>query len=103
MTDVEFKGVIVPTITPFTPDEEVDVPSLRRHVDYLVSSGVHGIWAAGTTGAAGSTSTGVRSMLPASTGAAPSDAVAAITAKMLDFMTVSFSGSLTLRVMLSRK
>ena len=50
MTDVEFKGVIVPAITPFTPDEEVDVPSLRRHVDYLVSSGVHGIWAAGTTG-----------------------------------------------------
>ena len=44
------RGVIVPILTPLTPDETVDVASLRRLVNYLVESGVHGIWAAGTTG-----------------------------------------------------
>ena len=50
MTFTEFKGVIVPILTPLTPDEEVDTGSLRRLVNYLIDSGVHGIWAAGTTG-----------------------------------------------------
>ena len=50
MTFTEFKGVIVPILTPLTPDEEVDRGSLRRLVNYLIDSGVHGIWAAGTTG-----------------------------------------------------
>ena len=44
------RGVIVPILTPLTPDEAVDVASLRRLVNYLVDNGVHGIWAAGTTG-----------------------------------------------------
>ena len=44
------RGVIVPILTPLTPNEEVDVGSLRRLVNYLVDHGVHGIWAAGTTG-----------------------------------------------------
>lgn len=50
MTGKEFKGVVVPTVTPLTPDEKVDTTSLRRLVSYLIDSGVHGIWAAGTTG-----------------------------------------------------
>ena len=50
MLDDKIKGVIVPIVTPLTPDEKVDVPSLRRLVDYLIEGGVHGIWAAGTTG-----------------------------------------------------
>lgn len=50
MSNAEFKGVIVPTATPLTPDEAVDVGSLRRLVRFLINSGVHGIWAAGTTG-----------------------------------------------------
>ena len=37
-------------LTPLTPDEAVDLVSLRRLVNYLVDNGVHGIWAAGTTG-----------------------------------------------------
>lgn len=44
------RGVIVPIITPLKSDETVDVPSLRRLVNYLIDSGVHGIWASGTTG-----------------------------------------------------
>ena len=50
MTDTDIKGVIVPMLTPLNPDETVDVPSLRRLVNYLIDNGVHGIWASGTTG-----------------------------------------------------
>lgn len=50
MTERTFRGVIVPTVTPMTPDERVDTVSLRRLVNYLIDAGVHGIWAAGTTG-----------------------------------------------------
>ena len=44
------EGVVVPILTPLTPDEKVDRTSLRRLVGYLIDNGVHGIWAAGTTG-----------------------------------------------------
>ena len=44
------RGVVVPILTPFTPDEAVDVASLRRLTNYVIDNGVHGIWAAGTTG-----------------------------------------------------
>ena len=50
MTDKQIKGVIVPILTPLNPDESVDVPSLRRLVNYLIDNGVHGIWVSGTTG-----------------------------------------------------
>ena len=50
MPPKEIKGVIVPILTPLTPDEAIDVPSLRRLVNYLIDNGVHGIWAGGTTG-----------------------------------------------------
>ena len=43
-------GVIVPILTPLNADETVDTASLRRLVNYLFEGGVHGIWAAGTTG-----------------------------------------------------
>ena len=48
--NTRIRGVIVPILTPLTPGEAVDVASLRRLVNYLVDNGVHGIWAAGTTG-----------------------------------------------------
>ena len=44
------RGVVVPILTPLTPDETVDTGSLRRLVNYLIDNGAHGIWAAGTTG-----------------------------------------------------
>ena len=43
-------GVIVPILTPLNDDETVDTGSLRRLVNYLIEGGVHGLWAAGTTG-----------------------------------------------------
>ena len=46
----EVRGVMVPILTPLTEDEIVDRTSLRRLVAYLIDGGVHGIWAAGTTG-----------------------------------------------------
>lgn len=50
MTNNRFKGVMVPMLTPLTPDEKVDVESTKRLVEYLIDNGVHGIWAAGTNG-----------------------------------------------------
>ena len=47
---VEVRGVVVPILTPLTPDEAVDVASLRRLTNYVIDNGIHGIWAAGTTG-----------------------------------------------------
>ena len=49
MFTVEFEGVLVPNVTPFT-DGEVDEESLRRLVDYLIDSGASGIVPCGTTG-----------------------------------------------------
>ncbi len=56
MADKEIRGVIVPILTPMHRTETVDVSSLRRLVNYLIDSGVHGIWASGTTGEFGSLS-----------------------------------------------
>ncbi len=50
MTNRNIRGVIVPMLTPLNPDETVDVGSLRRLVNHLIDSGVHGLWASGTTG-----------------------------------------------------
>ncbi len=44
------RGVVVPILTPLTPDETVDAASLRRLTNHVIDNGVHGIWAAGTTG-----------------------------------------------------
>ena len=50
MPPKEIRGVVVPILTPLTPDETVDLDSLRRLVNYMIDNGVHGIWAGGTTG-----------------------------------------------------
>ncbi|MFF4485224.1 dihydrodipicolinate synthase family protein [Streptomyces sp. NPDC001544] len=42
-------GVVPPVCTPLTPDGEVDVPSLLRLVDHLVTGGVHGLFLLGST------------------------------------------------------
>lgn len=44
----EIKGVIVPVVTPFHADESLDESALRRIVNYLIDSGVHGIFPAGS-------------------------------------------------------
>ena len=43
-------GIVPPIVTPLTPDGEVDHRSLASAGRFLLASGVHGIWAAGTTG-----------------------------------------------------
>jgi 2-dehydro-3-deoxy-D-pentonate aldolase len=47
---MQVRGIIPPVVTPMTPDEEVDYPKLRRLIDHLIGSGVHGIFVLGTTG-----------------------------------------------------
>jgi len=44
------KGIIPAMVTPLTPEGEVNEKSLRQFVRYLIEGGVHGIFAAGTTG-----------------------------------------------------
>jgi 2-dehydro-3-deoxy-D-pentonate aldolase len=47
---MQVRGIIPPVVTPMTPDEEVDYTKLRRLIDHLIGSGVHGIFVLGTTG-----------------------------------------------------
>lgn len=42
-------GVVPPVCTPLTDELEVDTPSLRRHIDFLVESGVDGLFVLGST------------------------------------------------------
>ena len=44
------QGIIVPIVTPFKADETVDEAALRRMVDHLIASGVHGLFPAGSQG-----------------------------------------------------
>lgn len=46
----EFRGIIPPVLTPFTPSGELDLPSLDRLVDHLVDAGVDGLFALGSSG-----------------------------------------------------
>ena len=44
------RGIFPPILTPLTDQEEIDLPSLRRLIEYVLEGGVHGIWVTGTTG-----------------------------------------------------
>jgi 4-hydroxy-tetrahydrodipicolinate synthase len=44
------RGIIPPVVTPMTADQEIDLDGLRRHIDWQLASGVHGIFVLGTTG-----------------------------------------------------
>ncbi|MBD3306260.1 dihydrodipicolinate synthase family protein [candidate division KSB3 bacterium] len=44
------QGVIPPIVTPFDANEEVDLEIVRREVKYLLSTGIDGISAGGSTG-----------------------------------------------------
>lgn len=43
-------GVVIPVCTPLTRDDDVDVSSLRRHLDHLITLGVDGVFMLGTCG-----------------------------------------------------
>jgi len=46
----EIKGIVVPVVTPFTADGEVNESALRRIVDFLIEEGVHGLFPSGSQG-----------------------------------------------------
>ena len=39
----QFTGIVPPVVTPFTEDNEVDVPSLERLLTILLDAGIHGL------------------------------------------------------------
>ena len=43
-------GIVVPMVTPLTPEGDIDEDSLRSLTRYLVDAGVNGIFVMGTTG-----------------------------------------------------
>lgn len=43
-------GIIPPLVTPMLADESLDLPGLRKHIDFLLGHRVHGIFVLGTTG-----------------------------------------------------
>ena len=45
-----YKGIVVPLISPIDENERIDEPALRKLVSYLVDGGVHGIFVNSTTG-----------------------------------------------------
>lgn len=47
---VHAKGVIVPMVTAFKENGELDEQGLRRLTNHLIEKGVHGLFAAGSTG-----------------------------------------------------
>lgn len=61
----KYCGVVVPMISPFTPEGAIDEPAARRVVDVLVAGRVAGVFALGTTGEAASISNEDRRRLTA--------------------------------------
>jgi dihydrodipicolinate synthase/N-acetylneuraminate lyase len=53
---IKCQGVIVPMVTPFTVEGQIDTNSVGRIIDHLIAGGVDGIFALGTTGEAASIS-----------------------------------------------
>ena len=47
---MQLRGIIPPVVTPFTPDQELDLSRLKSHIDWQLARGVHGIFVLGTTG-----------------------------------------------------
>lgn len=49
-TKSPFGGIIVPTLTPLTREEELDADALKRQVDFLLGSGVDALFPLGSNG-----------------------------------------------------
>ena len=45
-----FRGIYPALVTPMTPDEQVDLPTLTSLVNNLIEQGVHGLIPLGSTG-----------------------------------------------------
>lgn len=46
----KFAGIVPPLCTPFNDDFSVDTDSLRRHVEFQLDAGVHGVFVLGSSG-----------------------------------------------------
>jgi dihydrodipicolinate synthase/N-acetylneuraminate lyase len=53
-------GVVVPMVTPFTPEGRVDAPAVGRLIDHLMGAGIADVLLLGTTGEAASLSAAER-------------------------------------------
>jgi dihydrodipicolinate synthase/N-acetylneuraminate lyase len=60
-------GVVVPIVTPLTPQGDLDESGVRRVIDHIVEGGIDGIFVLGTTGEMASLSDSIRSRLIAIT------------------------------------
>ncbi|WIX77816.1 dihydrodipicolinate synthase family protein [Amycolatopsis carbonis] len=49
MTAKKFAGIIPPLCTPFNDDFTVDTESLRRHIEFQLDAGVHGVFVLGSS------------------------------------------------------
>lgn len=53
MKDIQkFRGILPPTLTGWTPEGEIDREKTKRHIQYVIDGGVHGMLVAGSTGEA---------------------------------------------------
>lgn len=50
MTKTRFHGIVPPIVTPINPDGSINFADLSALVEHLIASGVHGIFALGSTG-----------------------------------------------------
>lgn len=50
LTEQQIQGIYVPVITPFTKDNQLDIPSFRKYITHMANSGIHGLVINGTTG-----------------------------------------------------
>src|SRR5437763_870930 len=46
----KLQGIFTPNVVPLTADGQINEPELRRYVDWLITSGVHGLYPNGSTG-----------------------------------------------------
>lgn len=60
-----FGGVVVPMVTPFTADGQLDEPAVRRIIEHLIGGEVAGVFILGTTGENASIAPATRARLVA--------------------------------------
>lgn len=60
---IEFKGIIVPMLTPFRPNGEIEEQMLERFVGFLIEGGVHGLFPSSSVGEASSMSLAERKVV----------------------------------------
>ncbi len=50
LTKEDVVGIFPPVVSPFTKDEELDLPALRREIEFNIAHGVTGVCVGGSTG-----------------------------------------------------